>query len=704
MSAGGKTRWVRRMALWPVMAAVVGAAGRACAEGDGLLDDVAGAEARVREMLEGGGDGGGGVTRVRIEGLSHRHQAQVLALIGGRLTQIRAKPATPARADDAAFLLKQLLNQDGRANARVTWRIAGVHEIILKAENAARLSLSGVTVVGAAEGDVKRLVRLFEAPAVKDLPPGFSSPPFREEDVGTGLSYLVQDYQARGYWAATAVEEKRDVDPATGDVSLVVRVEPGVMHLLGKPVIEPGDGQVVGHVSRVADNYVGKVANTAHLNAMRAGVEDSFRSAGFPDVRVAMAGDAADGRFVPQFRITQGEQVRLRTIRAVGFDKTHPERVERRLKDMEGGWYDTKTLNQRMREFLATGAFTSVRVETEEVGEGVVDATLHFEEGKAREFTFSAGAGSYSGPILRFLYGNRNIGGRMQGLSTGLEFSTRGLLGDVRLTDPWLFGSDYAGTLRGYSVIYGHEGYTSFDTGVEAIVSRKFSPHFRAELMGGTSIVNNNEDGLPSYALGDNAYSHTRVRLTPVWDYRDSPVLATSGWTLRTPVQMGTVLGEEQAAYLSLAANGGWYHRLGESWQMVLGGQVAALIPTGDVVDFPIDLRYFNGGANTVRSFPERELGPSINRYATGGNAMWSANAEFIRPLIGPAKWVGFVDAGALSLDYADIFSADFEMAVGMGLRLELPIGPVRFEYGYNVTRDPGEPNGAFHFAIGTTF
>ena len=44
------------------------------------------------------------------------------------------------------------------------------------------------------------------------------------------------------------------------------------------------------------------------------------------------------------------------------------------------------------------------------------------------------------------------------------------------------------------------------------------------------------------------------------------------------------------------------------------------------------------------------------------------------------------------------------EIAVGMGIRLDLPVGPIRFEYGHNLTRDEGEPSGTWHFAIGTAF
>ena len=48
--------------------------------------------------------------------------------------------------------------------------------------------------------------------------------------------------------------------------------------------------------------------------------------------------------------------------------------------------------------------------------------------------------------------------------------------------------------------------------------------------------------------------------------------------------------------------------------------------------------------------------------------------------------------------------AASPEVAAGLGLRVDLPVGPIRLEYGRNLTREGREPSGAFHFAIGITF
>ncbi|MCX6876687.1 MAG: BamA/TamA family outer membrane protein [Verrucomicrobia bacterium] len=647
----------------------------------------------------------GAETRIRVSGVPGKSEQQVLALMGGRLYQIRANPASPSRADDAAFLLRQLLQKDGYADVQVTWKIVNSGEILLTVGQGTRLALGKVTVLGAPGNEATRLARLYRGPAEKDRMQG-STPPFREEDVATGLSYLTQDYQAHGYWAAVAGIEKRETERTSGAVNLLIRVTPGPLHHLARAKVSSQDERGGKLVATTAEPFIGRPATTANLNSMRSTVEEAFLSRGYPDAKISMGRSLASPAFIPEFTVDLGTRVRLRHVTADGFVRTNPKRIERRMQDLEGNWYDKAAMNKRLRELLATGAFTSARGEATTVGDNLIDATLHFEEANAREITLAAGAGSYQGPIGRFTYADRNLGGELLGFSTGFEVSARGVLGETRLSDPWLFGSDYAATARIYALSYAHEGYDSFESGLDGALSRKFGDHYHLELLAGWSVINNSEHGLPRSALGETVYSHPRLRLTQTLDYRDNPILPKSGWHLEAPLQIGATLGGDSTAYFKTGLIGAWYHQLNSNYQLACGGQFGMLIPTGDDTEFPIDLRYFNGGARSVRSFPERELGPTAgpDHYATGGNAYWATNAEIIRNLGGPVKLVGFFDAGTLSQKFSDLARADVELAVGLGLRLDLPIGPVRLEYGYNLTRDPGEPTGAFHFAIGAAF
>jgi outer membrane protein assembly factor BamA len=450
--------------------------------------------------------------------------------------------------------------------------------------------------------------------------------------------------------------------------------------------------------------YVGKAATTGNLNAMRLAVEELFVSSGYPDAKISMGRTLAASRFVPEFTIDLGNRVRLNRIEIEGLVQTNPKRIEARLKPLEGGWYDEAAMNKRLRDFLATGAFSSARLETREVEGGRIDATLHLEEARAKEISLAAGFDSYLGALLRTTYTDRNLMGQLIGFSTGFEFSSRGVLGETRVTDPWFMGTDVAASARVYALVYGREGYTSLETGLEGTGTWEFGDHYKVEALAGFSFVNLNEDGLPASELGETVYGQPRLRVTQTLDYRDSAVLPRSGWHLAAPLEIGSAMGDLSTSYVRAELSGAWYHTFENEYQIVLGGAYGVLMPSGEGEDLPINLRLFNGGAHSVRSFPERELGPAVDDYPTGGEGMWHANAELIRKLTASLKAVCFVDAGSLSREFDQLGFGGVELAIGLGLRLDLPIGPVRLEYGYNLTRDPGDPVGTLHFAIGVAF
>jgi outer membrane protein assembly factor BamA len=289
-------------------------------------------------------------------------------------------------------------------------------------------------------------------------------------------------------------------------------------------------------------------------------------------------------------------------------------------------------------------------------------------------------------------------------LNAGFEFGARGVLGDVRVTDPWLYGSDVSASARAFALVYGREGYDSFESGLEGKLGWEFGSHYAVELLLGNSVVNLSNDGLPSSELGETVYGNPKLRVTQSLDFRDNAVLPTKGWHLENPLEVGAAVGGLSTTYLKAGLTGGWYHKLNRDYHLGFGGEWGVLIPSGDSGDLPIDLRLFNGGARSVRSFPERELGPTFDGYPTGGEGMWNTNLELMRNITDSVKAVAFVDSGTLARNFEDIGSESIEMAAGIGIRLDLPIGPVRLEYGYNLTRDPGEPAGTIHFAIGYAY
>ena len=105
-----------------------------------------------------------------------------------------------------------------------------------------------------------------------------------------------------------------------------------------------------------------------------------------------------------------------------------------------------------------------------------------------------------------------------------------------------------------------------------------------------------------------------------------------------------------------------------------------------------------------MRSFAERELGPSDNGNPIGGEFYTVFNAEYTFPLYGELLGAFFVDAGNLLPEASQPGLNDLRYGVGVGLRYNLPIGPIRLDYGVNPSPRQHEAFGAFHFSIGFAF
>ncbi len=642
---------------------------------------------------------------IRVEGLRSLKESEALDLLGDRLEHVKSKPPSVSRADDAAFLLENLLKRQGFQQPAVKAVISG-NTVRLVVNEGYRLSIGSVNVPGFPEEDQVRLSRLFKLPGQERvLRPG-QEPPFREADVAEGLSLLEADFRSRGYWKAEAKVEKRADIPGKGEIAFIIRINPGPLHHLGAPRFDGAPAELLASLQAKAAPHVGKIANTDLITTLRGEIESIFRSTGFPLETFKMNRILGDGILTPRFIIKFGTRQRLDQVIVKGAEKTKVQRITRRFDDLRGDWFDAETFDKRLKKVLATGAFSSVRIENTTDAGGMLDATLQVVEGKARGASAYGGFGSYEGGILGVKYHDRNLFGNLWNFSVGLEVSSRGLLGDIRLSDPWLFDSDTYLGLRLFSVTRALEGYDKFETGVSAEFSRDdLGENIDASITFGSSIVDVSSNDIPLNELGEDFYGHHYISADIGYDRRDDPVTPTRGYHLNAVVQAGLISGDISSHYYRLDTSAAGYIPIGKKGQLNLGARTGMLFPSSGISEFPIDLRLFTGGSDSVRSFRYNELGPrSTTNDPLGGETYWVTNAEYVHVLFGPVKGVGFIDAGHLSAIDEGFSLSSPEIAVGMGLRIDLPVGPIRFEYGHNMTQDEGEPSGTWHFAIGTAF
>ncbi len=133
----------------------------------------------------------------------------------------------------------------------------------------------------------------------------------------------------------------------------------------------------------------------------------------------------------------------------------------------------------------------------------------------------------------------------------------------------------------------------------------------------------------------------------------------------------------------------------------------------------PLYDRWFLGGQNTVRGYRFRKVGPRDDtNESIGGKTYWFGSAEYSIPIMRRVRAAAFYDIGmvyqdAYSLDSAYKFkntvgttvhddSNFYNDNVGVGVRLQLPIGPLRLDYGFPITGDGrNDGSGRFQFGAG---
>jgi len=155
--------------------------------------------------------------------------------------------------------------------------------------------------------------------------------------------------------------------------------------------------------------------------------------------------------------------------------------------------------------------------------------------------------------------------------------------------------------------------------------------------------------------------------------------------------------------------------------------------PFGNSDVLPFETRYFSGGANSVRGWKTRSLGPGNYKTRPGnfvgqvGDIKLDLGIEYRRKASGFIELAGFVDAGNIWTikDYEaqpggkfkfSNFYKEIALAYGLGLRFDLGFLLLRLDWGiqaYDPTRDSGEKwvifkpalnRTAWHFGIGYPF
>jgi outer membrane protein assembly factor BamA len=245
---------------------------------------------------------------------------------------------------------------------------------------------------------------------------------------------------------------------------------------------------------------------------------------------------------------------------------------------------------------------------------------------------------------------------------------------------------------------------TSERNSSEIAAAALLDPTLRDELIAlGLDPTTGRQDGVL------NAFGFDYQRSTA-----DNPLNARRGYQVAFHVEEAGRLLPGTFNYHAVSADGRHYLPISErvvlANRLQLGNIVAVDGIPGNV---PFAKKYFLGGATSIRGWGRYEVSPlSGSGLPIGGNALIAFSSELRTSFSSSVGGVLFLDGGNVWPEAREIQLADLRYAAGVGFRYQTPVGPIRFDLGYQLNPIPNllidgnlqSRRWRLHFSIGQAF
>jgi outer membrane protein insertion porin family len=451
-------------------------------------------------------------------------------------------------------------------------------------------------------------------------------------------------------------------------------------------------------------------------------LRDFYGSRGYVDmVAVPEILPAGPGAVDVIYRIDEGVQSYVNLVNIQGNTRTKDRVIRRELAVKPGDVFDTTLVTVSRQRLENLNYFSRVEMSpSDTIVPGRKDLNVIVEEKRTGSFNFGAGFSTIDSLVgfAEVQQSNFDLFNWPRFVGGGQRLRIRGQYGLERrdfiasLTEPWFLGYRLAVGVEGYyreanflSDVYDQTNYgAAFSARKQLWRSLTGRLEYRIE---GIRIFNVDTDSA-GQVIQDSAGTFTRSGVTGglIWDTRDSLFLTRRGEVVEfTAFIAGGGLGGDVQDY-GISLESSKYILLPFDIILILKGEIAVVDTWGGSDSVPIFDRLYLGGSNNLRGFDYREVGP-VDEFNNpiGGSSLAYSTVELTFPIISRVRLAIFGDFGYVNPDAYDFSTSNLNADIGIGLRLDLPIGPIRFDYGYPIIFDDfNGPPGKFNFNIGYQF
>lgn len=381
--------------------------------------------------------------------------------------------------------------------------------------------------------------------------------------------------------------------------------------------------------------------------------------------------------------------------------------------------WDDVLMEDYANRLRSLGLFRSVEIkpDTENVKKAensnqavVLPALVEVQEGPWRSISFNARYDTDTGLGVEGIWENRNLFGNGERLRLDAPVSQQqyGLKAHFEkpafLDRQQIFFADMSALWEDY------EAYKQQSVKGEAGLVRHIAPRW----WGGVSVFA--EGG--TMKDGENPekpYAVISPRAGLHYDGRNNKLNPSSGTEMEFKLKpFNGYYGDQYFGALAgtlMAA--GYYAPLGRKPDgkidntIVLAGRVegGAMPGASPLRVIPASLRYYTGGAGSVRGYAYQAIGPrNSDGDPLGGRSYQVVNLESRFMVAENIGVVPFLDGGMVYKEEFPRIIGDMDWGTGLGLRYYTPIGPVRLDVATPLHRIEGDPPVQFYISIGQSF
>jgi outer membrane protein insertion porin family len=541
-----------------------------------------------------------------------------------------------------------------------------------------------------------------------------------ETQLQQDINAVKEYYQDHGYIDVEVKEVRRE--RAGGKMTIVVVLVEGPIYRVGKIQISGTKSASEQKVRALLKMKEGGIYSPKQIRDDSKKIADAYGSGGYVDLQVTPTGvPAGEGRIDVHYQIQEGGPSFVQRINIVGNTRTKDKVIRREVLIAPGDILNSVRVETTKKRLDNLGYFEKVETYPEETGvAGRKDLTIQVQEKRTGSLNFGAGFSTIDQLVgfVEMSQGNFDLLNWPNFTGAGQKFRFRIQYGNTRkdvtlsLTEPYfldrrlsLGGEAFFREADYLSSIYSQRNYGfSLETRKAIAPFTALSLQYRIERIELFNIAS----GASSQILleqGQSTKSQITAGLTN--DTRDNPFLTRTGHRISlTPYVAGGFLGgSEQIVGVSLDAR--QYFHLWKDSILLFSGSLASVDTWGGGNRVRIYDRLFLGGSNDLRGFNFRDVSPrDINGEPLGGQSLASFTVEYTMPIIEKARFAVFYDAGFVNAGPWDFSTSHAVSDAGVGLRLDLPIGPLRIDYGIPIQKNGYKDSGSgkFNFNVGYQF